>query len=614
MSYLFRFLFGLSRKTDSRRTVAEMSENRLSALEMDSPPTDELGYLFLPNCSVKVNERNSSLDPPKGAWLDVDVPSTSVIEAISVQKPAPCSFEKCRHCDLLLAAKVSKDGSCSISLHQSDVPYFDGTMSDRMCAAHEDKLRSDASLLTGMAFSCQSNKHIVIRRVQILFKEPQIEDDDDGNVASLGMAELDSMSISASAIANHKNSYPVALLITFAMPQLTCGTSYPKYGRSVATPVPVTNGRSRKSSLPKALPPSTQLLLSMLRSDWDCLDREMKRLEVNYRAEPETINQLEHDGSLIKAPCPVFPPKLSLEELYHRIKSASKTSLHPLQDHVGCPLRIIPEDVLMDHLAPFLRARSLDALRCSCTYLHRQLRSVVPGLKLRLYEHQVRSLEWMRKRETHEHVEQEMLQSKEMDGVSFNGDLHRTVTGGATTCLRLRHSEDSVVYRVNQYDGRECALVDGGEDFVLSRRVARGGLLCDDPGLGKTITVLSLILQTFGLSTVQETGSNKRSEDVTNQRKKRNLEKIFSAYWREHVPDFFKRQLMNRLLGEVRKADRRSYFFEPDVDPLRDGVPDYLNVIDRPMSFQRIAKILEDEEIYLRDFYHFEDDINLTLR
>jgi len=73
------------------------------------------------------------------------------------------------------------------------------------------------------------------------------------------------------------------------------------------------------------------------------------------------------------------------------------------------------------------------------------------------------------------------------------GDLHRAVTGGATVALATRSATaSSNIVWLSQESGHEISRAD---ILSFSRNIAQGGLLCNDPGLGKTITVLSLILQ-----------------------------------------------------------------------------------------------------------------------
>ena len=94
-----------------------------------------------------------------------------------------------------------------------------------------------------------------------------------------------------------------------------------------------------------------------------------------------------------------------------------------------------------------------------------------------------------------------------------DGDAHRAATGGATVVLRPRRWQQrdgirdeldadvasdgsSAPVRISQYNHSEVmetrkfcnssGVVDSDSvgDNPLARKVARGGLLCDDPGLG----------------------------------------------------------------------------------------------------------------------------------
>jgi hypothetical protein len=331
-------------------------------------------------------------------------------------------------------------------------------------------LRSDVALLAGVAFTCQFYGYIEIRRIQVLFSEDSGTND--------GAAK-------------------VSLVITFAMPALTNGSKHDGGRRSII-PLPK-NNTARKKTASKPLPPSAQLLLTISRSDWDYLDKQMRNLEQPQSTEtrPSFIYQMRQDGSLKKSKRTIFPPKFSLEELYLRLRGVATSELCAANNETASPslLTSLPQDVIVTSIAPFLRARSLDALRRSCKLFHYSLRSTVPGLKLRLYTHQVRSLEWMRRRETQELSEEDALgvRAKHFGAECVRGDMHRAVTGGATTCLRLRGSGEAI--RIDQQTGFEIPYDSSAAKgkSALSRRIARGGLLCDDPGLGKTITVMSLV-------------------------------------------------------------------------------------------------------------------------
>ncbi|GMF09841.1 unnamed protein product [Phytophthora lilii] len=89
----------------------------------------------------------------------------------------------------------------------------------------------------------------------------------------------------------------------------------------------------------------------------------------------------------------------------------------------------------------------------------------VPGLDLRLYKHQRRGLSWMMQRES--------------------GSLWDTVLLHPFSVPGHHHESDRTL---------EAEFSDPAYDVC-------GGMLCDEPGLGKTVTMLALILLTKGQST-----------------------------------------------------------------------------------------------------------------
>lgn len=97
---------------------------------------------------------------------------------------------------------------------------------------------------------------------------------------------------------------------------------------------------------------------------------------------------------------------------------------------------------------------------------------VVPGLELTLYEHQRRGLSWMLKRE--------------------KPALWNTVLWHPFSAPRSVGDEQLVIHHSDRELERE---------FNETAYDACGGMLCDEPGLGKTITMLSLILLSKGETT-----------------------------------------------------------------------------------------------------------------
>ncbi|KAK3277199.1 tripeptidyl-peptidase II Tpp2 [Cymbomonas tetramitiformis] len=107
----------------------------------------------------------------------------------------------------------------------------------------------------------------------------------------------------------------------------------------------------------------------------------------------------------------------------------------------------------------------LAAVAMTCRHLKQAAQAIVPGLQLALFPHQRVALHWMRRREAapgllHEHPHIRRLETS--DGFPFSACL---ATGAVSP------------------DPPE-AVTD-----------MRGGLFCDEPGLGKTVTCLALILK-----------------------------------------------------------------------------------------------------------------------
>ncbi|KAL8144420.1 hypothetical protein V2J09_017452 [Rumex salicifolius] len=127
-------------------------------------------------------------------------------------------------------------------------------------------------------------------------------------------------------------------------------------------------------------------------------------------------------------------------------------------------------DLSNDILANILVALSpLDLVRVSatCRHLRSLSASIMPCVKLKLYPHQQSAVEWMIRREQNTELIPHPLYSE------FS-------------------TEDGFVFYLNMVSG---------EIITESRPMIkdfRGGMFCDEPGLGKTVSSLSLILKTQG--------------------------------------------------------------------------------------------------------------------
>lgn len=419
----------------------------------------EGGFLLLENCDLFLDgdyedgTRSTYDELPlrtqqqEYEWIPVTLPQTD-----DTNESAPDSHSSwCSHCHAPIHIQTNdlEDPTTRKSSARDTtfpgkkarfvgrLPQFDGTVGNCIpdkdlctCDMHgEERRRSDVALLAGLAFSVQAFGHIQISSIQIL---PAPD-------SWLGQKE------------RIKGSICICFDVREIQPSM--GT---KSSQSKSRQQP----RKFLAASSKALPYATQTLLSIMRTDWIALDElvasHVTRTKTASIARARTLS------------LPLFPTKLTLEAVYQRIRGAQESSLELSSaltfSQEGGSILCLPEDVLVNQLCVFLKARTVDSLRCSCKYLHKTLRSVVPGLKLELYTHQVRSLSWMRRREVQSISEADISDMARTD-------THMAATGGATVLIRSRSTSGKAV-RIAQHSGEEVKI---RMDDPLARKLARGG-------------------------------------------------------------------------------------------------------------------------------------------
>ena len=151
--------------------------------------------------------------------------------------------------------------------------------------------------------------------------------------------------------------------------------------------------------------------------------------------------------------------------------SKDSTPLSPLwRARMGQPsLADVPLEAIRNIMSK-VDSETLQMLACTCRHIRELAVEVCPGLNLTLHPHQRAAIRWMMQREmppgsVQHPTLRRFFSSGDGNGTNFWGD---TATGEITVEAPLPL-----------------------QDF-------RGGLFCDEPGLGKTITSLGLILRTKG--------------------------------------------------------------------------------------------------------------------
>ena len=256
----------------------------------------------------------------------------------------------------------------------------------------------------------------------------------------------------------------------------------------------------------------SSLLLELLSHDWNHYDQLIHNYKLFSRNEGLQS---------------IFPDAMNFQEIFSRIGKqnislAGDTEFYEdfsrrRRQKMNKSTNLSSLEQIPHHLfIPFLTSVSVGRLRCASKTLYFSLSSVVPGMRLTLVEHQTRSLIWMRSREA---------------------PLRYTnCVGAPVKIVRGRKTGNRYIF-----DGNRVKLYQNTSNLS---RVGCGGLLCDDPGLGKTITALSVVLQT--VHHTHRSHEDNSLSDIENS--------VFKAYF-SILPSFDRRKEMRTILNQLSKLD-----------------------------------------------------------
>ena len=365
--------------------------------------------------------------------------------------------------------------------------------------------RSDASLLVGLSVEINNQADNYYEQQQpISGDDSGIENSDNLHLRQLrtsdvkvmfwGEEEEDESSLSNTKCSEKFVRMKASLLVTYSLPII--------YNQNAVSSAGKSDNEGSSSHVPKKekrLSSGYQLLGSIIRCDWEYLDVRMKKLQQKALAEKNTTSitscQEEQKSSPRK---PFFPDSLNVGELYERISGASKYfdqdtseegknggNTDNNSDTTDVEFLDLPEDVISTSIAPYLHAPSLHSLRVSNRKMYKCLRANVPGLKLKLFQHQIRSLEWMEMRERRCITEDDVLcRHKDKNTSDYflhggesvcGGDYHRAVTGGSTVLLspKLNIDANMTLLRFDSESG--CKICLDSRGVPSKTRCARGG-------------------------------------------------------------------------------------------------------------------------------------------
>ena len=452
----------------------------------------EVGYVLLDESEVLLDDGSACDDFHLGEWHAIDLqPAYDVRLEEGNSSAIPDAGT-----ELVLRPHTSFEDSESSQRRfiLTNVRPFNGMICEVSVIQSSTRRRSDASLMLGLAteinqqadqFQNESDtvsdlhfRHLRVENVQIMFWETPSEQNDDLTELFNSEERVNSASSLENGDVRCSSSLKRAkasILVTFSLP-------------ADANSITIISSSAASKSKAKKLSSAHQLIASIIRCDWDRLDATMKRLQ------QKSISGIKATTARKESKRPhFFPDLLNVEELYARIAGAAghfditeSSNDHKLANEIinkdVIDFLDLPKEIITTSIAPFLRAKSLHSLRVTNRKLFRSLRAVVPGLKLKLFHHQIRSLEWMELRERIGITEEDLLRRQIEKTTSewlhegesvCGGDLYRAVTGGATVSLTARTSKKTQKLMFDAETGCQLPLLDSS--LTRKTQCARGG-------------------------------------------------------------------------------------------------------------------------------------------
>lgn len=227
------------------------------------------------------------------------------------------------------------------------------------------------------------------------------------------------------------------------------------------------NLRIRLRSTPPTISVSIHAILpnsrpAIINTGCDALRLILWHVTRNSKSLPQAKCGFACDGSCLPTD---QKSRFHLSHVFKPTTNHHKPAKRPRKPN--CVFLSLPDDLLLKIIF-LLNPSDFVALSDAHPYLHDFLLPIVPGLTLRLFPHQLHALSRMSVMETTRYQDFPLLE--QLPSQNLQGYVMTDLVDGSIMLL----------------------------DSIPRAKLPVGGLFCDEPGLGKTITALSLVLRTAG--------------------------------------------------------------------------------------------------------------------